>query len=318
MLKHCSSTLDIRTGGDKIWQTQEHMGEHDRNKQEHRASHVRKRSKNCEEDIERLSNRFSSSMRCGDEKKEARVRNQQCLTTSRQRSPKQSKAIMQTEPIRVYASCLRADIEYRTVRINKTTTAKQVIMGLLNKYRLKHMDRNMFFLAMEVTIEEGKRTMIKIGETNYLSEILSCNPWRDVRVVVCSKPCVCVRVYDSAIIQDSVYKSICVSEDTSVREVIDIVLLCCNSSLSQEFLCLVLHTGTTTRVMDREEGVLELVTRMQEEQIEYKLVVEYKHHTEESHRHTGTHRRGASLGSLDSFDSGYSGLSWDQYSGLSL
>ena len=286
-----------------------------RNKQEQRNTQG---PKNCRDDIERLSNKFSSSMRCGEENKEARVTNQQWFTASRQRPPKKSQALLQTEPIRVYASCLRSDIEYRTVRISKTTTAKQVIMGLLSKYRLKHMDRNMFFLAMEVTIEEGKRTLIKIGESNYLSEILSCNPWRDVRVVVCSKPCVCVRVYDSVIIQDSVYKSICVSDDTTVREVIDIVLLCCNSSLTQHRLCLVLHTGNTTRVMDREECVLEVVTRLQEEQIDYKLVVDYKHHTEETHRQSGTHRRGPSMGSLDSFDSGYSGLSWDQYSGLSL
>ena len=55
------------------------------------------------------------------------------------------------ESIRVYAKCLRSDIEYRTVKISKTTTASQVIMGLLDKYKLKHFDRNMFFLTMEVT-----------------------------------------------------------------------------------------------------------------------------------------------------------------------
>jgi len=327
MLKHCCSTLDLRTGGaNKTWPSQEHLTGHVRERQEHRTSYVRKSPIKFEEDIERLNKRFSISMRCVENYKERAVSDQKVLAAPKQRITRQSQAkLTSTEPIRVYASCLRADVEYRTVRISKTTTAKQVIMGLLSKFRLKHVDRNMFFLAIEVNIGEGKRTVIKIAETNILSEILRCNPWRDSRLVVCSKPGVCVRVYDSVIMPDSVYKSIRVSGDTTAEDVIGIVLECCSSNVMPDRLCLVLQVDTTRKVLNKEESVLEVVTRMKEKQIEYKLVVEYKDNNEDAHnkspetRHQpGTHSRGASMGSLDSFDSGYSGLSLDLYNGLCL
>ena len=56
------------------------------------------------------------------------------------------------ESLRVYASCLRADIEYKTVRINKTTTARKVISSLLKKFKMKHVDPRLFFLTLEFTV----------------------------------------------------------------------------------------------------------------------------------------------------------------------
>ena len=61
-------------------------------------------------------------------------------------------------------------------------------MGLLSKFKLKHVDRNMFFLTMEVIIEEGKTTVIRISEDDTLSEIVRCNPWNDSKLRLCSKP----------------------------------------------------------------------------------------------------------------------------------
>ena len=147
-----------------------------------------------------------------------------------------------TESIRVYASCLRSDISYLTILISATTTASQVITGLLNKFKLKHVDRNMFFLTMEVTIEEGKTTVIKISDSDKLSEMVRCNPWQDSKVRLCSKHGGFIRVYDTVLMPDSVYKSIRISGDTTVRDVIDIVLACCNSDMTQDQLCLV-QTG---------------------------------------------------------------------------
>ena len=216
------------------------------------------------------------------------------------------------ESIRVYVSCLRSDIEYRTVRISKTTTASEVITGLLNKYKLKHFDRNLFFLSMEVKIKEEEKTIIRISEQDRLYEMVRCNPWRESCVRLCSKPGCFIRVYDSAIMADSVYKSIRICQDTRVRDVIEMVLECSNTSLTQDMVCLV-ETGSRRRVMDTEEYLLE--DKVEKESEARRLLIEYK----PEDRRGGEERGGktkktlitrhGSKTSLDSLDSGYSALS---------
>ena len=196
MLKHCSSSsLDLRPSDDKRCLSKDHM-----------AGHVVA--------VDSVCSRLSASLRCLEQ--EQSMSGEQPASLRSHRIPRHRLAHRQqgdpssTEPIRVYASCLRSDIEYRTVRISKTTTASQVIMGLLSKYKMKHVDKNMYFLAMEVTIEEGNTTMIRITEDNILSDILRCNPWRESKLKLCSEPGVCIRVHDTVLMQDSVYKIICI------------------------------------------------------------------------------------------------------------
>jgi hypothetical protein len=60
--------------------------------------------------------------------------------------------------IKVYARCLRPDIEYKTLSITFQTTCREVVTSLLNKYRMRHRDPNLFYLTMEVTVRKaGKR-----------------------------------------------------------------------------------------------------------------------------------------------------------------
>ena len=160
------------------------------------------------------------------------------------------------ESIRVYARCLRSDIEYRTVRITSSTTANLLIQGLLTKFKLKHVDPKLFYLTMEVTIEALKYTVIKISEDDKLARLLHCNPWSDSKIILRSKSGGFIKVYDTVIMPDSVYKSIRVSYDTTVGEVIGIVLGCCNSDLRPEEFCL-LETGEKiSRLMKFEEKPL--------------------------------------------------------------
>ena len=42
-------------------------------------------------------------------------------------------------------------MEYKTLCISYTTTSKDVVQKLLSKFRMKHRDPNLFYLAMEVT-----------------------------------------------------------------------------------------------------------------------------------------------------------------------
>ena len=86
------------------------------------------------------------------------------------------------ESLRVYASCLRSDIEYKTVRINKTTTARKIISGLLKKFKMKHVDPRLFFLTLEFTVIDESNSVIKISDDDILSEMLDCNPWRNTKL----------------------------------------------------------------------------------------------------------------------------------------
>ncbi|XP_026676481.1 uncharacterized protein LOC113465825 [Diaphorina citri] len=43
--------------------------------------------------------------------------------------------------IKVFAKCLRSDIEYKTLGITFQTTCREVVTSLLNKYRMRHRDR---------------------------------------------------------------------------------------------------------------------------------------------------------------------------------
>lgn len=52
--------------------------------------------------------------------------------------------------VKVYARVLCSDIEYKTLCIDGTTSAQQVIMILLQKFKMKHRDPNLYYLTMEV------------------------------------------------------------------------------------------------------------------------------------------------------------------------
>ncbi|XP_022236122.1 uncharacterized protein LOC111083745, partial [Limulus polyphemus] len=56
--------------------------------------------------------------------------------------------------VKVYARVLSADVEYKTLSIGPYTTSKEVVRILLNKFRMKHRDPNLYYLAMEVWIRK--------------------------------------------------------------------------------------------------------------------------------------------------------------------
>ena len=69
-------------------------------------------------------------------------------------SDRSSEVISLPATIRVYTTCLRPHMSYKTVRLTPDTTSKQVIMGLLSRLRMKHTDPRLFYLTMEVTVNQ--------------------------------------------------------------------------------------------------------------------------------------------------------------------
>lgn len=143
--------------------------------------------------------------------------------------PKISHAADPKMPIKVYASCLRSDIEYKTLSITYKTTSKELIWMLLGKYKMKHRDPKLFFLTMDINI---RRTGIPLRRTLALddesrpAELKSCHPWGECKFTLQMRKGGIVRIHDSVLMAESKYKCLLISEQTTVNEVIRILFHC--------------------------------------------------------------------------------------------
>ncbi|KAF4517212.1 hypothetical protein B566_EDAN005266 [Ephemera danica] len=129
--------------------------------------------------------------------------------------------------IKVYARCLRPDIEYKTLSISFSSTSRDVVQSLLNKYRMRHRDPNLFYLTMEVAVR--KADLIFIWVDARPAELQSCHPRGDSRFALQMRRGGLVKIYDSILMSGSQYKSLLISERTTVDELIQILLNCYNS-----------------------------------------------------------------------------------------
>lgn len=83
----------------------------------------------------------------------------------------------QQTTIKVYAKCLRPDIEYKTLSVTFQTSSREVVAMLLGKYRMKHRDPRLFYLTMEVAVKRaGVRTMLVLGEDARPAALQACHP----------------------------------------------------------------------------------------------------------------------------------------------
>ncbi|XP_071442377.1 uncharacterized protein rau [Hetaerina americana] len=134
--------------------------------------------------------------------------------------------------IKVYARCLRPDIEYKTLGVTFDTTSRQVVSALLGKYRMRHRDPNLFYLTMEVGVRGGRlgnHTVLVLDEEARPAELQSCHPRGDSRFSLQTRRGGLVKIYDSVLMTGSQYKSILISDRTTVDELIQILLNCYNS-----------------------------------------------------------------------------------------
>lgn len=136
----------------------------------------------------------------------------------------------QQTTIKVYANCLRPDIEYKTLSITYETTCREVVQNLLNKYRMRHRDPRLFYLTMEVTVRRANvRTVLPLDEDARPAVLQSCHPRGDSKFSLQTHRGGLVKIYDSALMSGSKYKSLLVSEQTTVDELIQMLLSCYSS-----------------------------------------------------------------------------------------
>ncbi|KYM80703.1 hypothetical protein ALC53_08872 [Atta colombica] len=137
---------------------------------------------------------------------------------------------LQQTTIKVYANCLRPDIEYKTLSITYETTCREVVQNLLNKYRMRHRDPRLFYLTMEVTVRRANvRTILPLDEDARPAVLQSCHPRGDSKYVLCLPLYLTTDPFGFGRLHDSKYKSLLVSEQTTVDELIQMLLSCYSS-----------------------------------------------------------------------------------------
>ena len=140
-----------------------------------------------------------------------------------------SSAPVRRVAIKVYAKCLRSDIEYKTLSVNSDATAKEVIWMLLSKFRMKHRDPKLFYLTMDISIKRTGiplRRSLSLDDDSRPVDLKSCHPWGDCKFTLQMRKGGVVRIYDSVLMAESKYKCLLVSEATTVQEVIQMLFRC--------------------------------------------------------------------------------------------
>lgn len=135
--------------------------------------------------------------------------------------------------VKVYARVLCADMEYKTMSIDPSTTSSEVVRILLSKFKMKHRDPNLFYLTMEVWMRKTGipiRTIMVLDDEARPVELQSCHPKGESKFLLQMRRGGLVKVYDSCLMAGSLYKSLLVSERTTAEEVVQLVLHCYNST----------------------------------------------------------------------------------------
>lgn len=132
--------------------------------------------------------------------------------------------------IKVFTSCLKIDIEYKTLGIQWDTTSKEVIGQLLKRLKMRHRDPRLFYLSMEVIIRRaGVKKILALDDDTRPAILQACHPKGESRFCLQLRPGGLIRVHTSALQPTSQYKSLVISDGTSSDELLALLLSCYNS-----------------------------------------------------------------------------------------
>ena len=90
---------------------------------------------------------------------------------------------------------------------------------------MRHRDPKLFYLTMDIGVAALCRTL-SLDEDSRPAELKSCHPWGECKFTLQMKRGGLVRIHDSVLMSESKYKSLLISENTTVREVITILFHC--------------------------------------------------------------------------------------------
>ena len=120
---------------------------------------------------------------------------------------------------------------------------------------------------MEVNIGEARSRTIALEDSSCIADLITCNPWGTCKFRLKSRQGGLVKIHDSEIRTDSVYKSIILSQDTTVEDTISILRNCYHREGNEEDYSLYeFCTATlTSRLLEGSEKPLEIMERWSED-----------------------------------------------------
>jgi len=127
--------------------------------------------------------------------------------------------------IRVYANNVLPELEYVSLLISESMTVREALDSILEKYRFRDKDDNLFYLAVQLTdnnpAQEGltKKTLILDNRTHII-EYISCQQWFDTRFILRMKPGTVIRIFISILMEEQHFLDLMLSET-----------ICCNKTI---------------------------------------------------------------------------------------
>ena len=124
-------------------------------------------------------------------------------------------------------------------------------------------DPRLFYLTMEVNIGEARSRTIALEDSSCIADLITCNPWGTCKFRLKSRQGGLVKIHDSEIRTDSVYKSIILSQDTTVEDTISILRNCYHREGNEEDYSLYefCTVTLTARLLEGSEKPLEIMER---------------------------------------------------------
>ncbi|KAI6241465.1 Ras association domain protein [Aphelenchoides fujianensis] len=105
--------------------------------------------------------------------------------------------------LRVFTGNIKAETDFKTVKISTHTSALSVIEMMLSKFRLAHRDPNLFRICMEITtrhLGQCVKTILELDDSARPLELQRCHPQHMSRfLMVMANDPVLTRIDDSAI-----------------------------------------------------------------------------------------------------------------------
>ena len=132
------------------------------------------------------------------------------------------------EIIKIYSD-LESGINYKSLKISSSTTVREVVQNVLQKYRLLDKDPTLFYLTLELCdnnqCKEGltKKTLV-LDMDNRPIEFSSCHTWFDCKFILRMKMGKEVKIFISVLDQDKEFTCLRISEDTTAEAAIRLLL----------------------------------------------------------------------------------------------
>lgn len=131
--------------------------------------------------------------------------------------------------VKVYARVVCSDIEYKMFRISSNMTCRNLIELVLKKCKVKNKDPNLFFVTMEVAVRKRGipfKSMLILEDDAHPLVLQSCQGSGGSKFFLNMKRGGLIKIHVGNLIRGLYYKSLLISQTTTCREVVRLLLQC--------------------------------------------------------------------------------------------